>query len=111
MAGTMLTVVVLSFLYWAQVIFIPLALSIFLAFLLNPLVSFFQRLRLGRIPAVLAAVFLMVLILGGMVWLVTSQVTALATRMPHYADNIQARVEGVVKRLDVLNQYFSSFLG
>ena len=111
MAGTIVTVVVITCLYWAQVIFIPLALAVFLAFLLSPFVSFLQRLRLGRIPAVLAAVFLMVVVFAGMVWLVTSQISGLAARLPQYANNIQAKVETVTDRMEVVTRYFNTFLG
>ena len=48
LSGTVVTVVAVTVLYWAQSIFIPVALAVFLTFLLNPVVS---RLRLlGRAP-------------------------------------------------------------
>ena len=53
-AGGMLVVAVL---YWAQVVLAPFALAILLAFVLTPAVAFLQR-RIGRVPAVLAAVTL-----------------------------------------------------
>ena len=64
MSGTVVTVVVVTCLYWAQAIFIPLALSIFLTFVLGPVVMAFQRRGLGRLPSVLLVVVLAGLALG-----------------------------------------------
>ncbi len=92
LTGTVVGVVVVFALYWAQTILIPVALAVYLAFLLKPLVSAFQRRRLGRIPSVLLAVFLVALLLGGMGWAVTHQVTGLVEELPQYTDNIQAKI-------------------
>ena len=92
LTSTVVGVVVVIALYWAQTILIPVALAVYLAFLLKPLVSAFQRHRLGRILSVLLAVFLVVLLLGSMGWVVTRQVTGLVEELPQYTDNIQAKI-------------------
>jgi hypothetical protein len=51
LTATVIGVVLVGALYWAQVVFIPVALAIFLAFVLNPPVRALQRRGLGRIPA------------------------------------------------------------
>jgi predicted PurR-regulated permease PerM len=68
------------------------ALAVYLTFLLRPLVGAFQRLRLGRILSVLLAVLFMALLLGSIGWVVTRQVTDLATELPHYTENIKAKI-------------------
>ena len=68
LTATMVSVVVVATLYWAQKLFIPLALAIYLAFLLNPLVRALERLRLGRVLSVLLAVSLMALVLVSIGW-------------------------------------------
>jgi predicted PurR-regulated permease PerM len=45
-------VLVVSVLYWAQTVIVPVALALLLTFLLSPLVVFLER-RIGRVPAVL----------------------------------------------------------
>jgi predicted PurR-regulated permease PerM len=95
LTGTVVGVVVVIALYWAQTILIPVALAVYLAFLLKPLVSAFQRYRLGRILSVLLAVFLVALLLGGIGWVVTRQVTGLVEELPQYTDNIQAKISSL----------------
>ena len=51
-AGCVLVVVVL---YWAQAVFVPIALAILLTFVLTPPVTWLQR-WIGRIPVVEASV-------------------------------------------------------
>ena len=51
-----IAVVVVGALYWAQVVFIPLGMALFLTFLLTPIVRSLQRRGLGRTPSVLIVV-------------------------------------------------------
>ena len=55
-------------LYWAHAVFVPLAMAVFLAFLLAPVVSSLQRRGLRRTPAVILVVLLAALVLGGGTW-------------------------------------------
>lgn len=95
LSATVIGVVVLSALYWAQVVLIPLALAIFLAFLLNPLVRILQRRGLGRFPSVFVVGLLAALILVGFSWLVTAQVMSLVARLPDHTANIQRKVQSL----------------
>jgi hypothetical protein len=56
LSGTVISVVVIGVLYFAQSIFIPVTLAVFLTFLLNPLVSRLRALGLSRTPAVIVTV-------------------------------------------------------
>jgi predicted PurR-regulated permease PerM len=93
LSGTVVGVVVVTCLYWAQTVFIPVALAVFLAVLLAPLVTVLQRRGLWRLPSVLLVVMLAAAVLGGVVWLVTAQVTSLAGEVPQYTDNIIVKVK------------------
>ncbi len=95
LASTVVGVVVVSCLYWAQKVFVPVALAVFLTFLLAPLVGFLQRHRLGRAPSVLLVALLAALALGGVVWLVTVEVKGLVAELPKYTENIQAKVRSL----------------
>ena len=48
LAGVTVAVVIIAALYWAKSIFIPVALAIFLAFVLYPPVMWLHRHGLGR---------------------------------------------------------------
>ena len=93
LTGTVVGVVVVSCLYWARTVFIPVALAVFLAFLLAPLVATLQSRGLRRLPSVIMVVVLAAALLGGVVWLVTAQVTSLAGEVPQYTENIKGKVK------------------
>jgi predicted PurR-regulated permease PerM len=92
LAGVAVFVAVVAALYWARSIFIPVALAIFLTFVMSPVVSWLQRRRFGRLPAVLTTVMagvLIVLLVGGLiVW----QMAELASSLPDYTENIKQKV-------------------
>jgi predicted PurR-regulated permease PerM len=86
-----LTVVVLI-LYFARAILIPLALALTLNFLLTPLVMFFQRLHMRRVPAVALAVLISVGALAGVGWVVARQLLQVANDLPKYRLNIHNKI-------------------
>ena len=65
LTGTVVGVVVIAALFWAQAVFIPVALAGFLTFLLSPMVDRFRRLGLPRTPSVIVVVLLAATVLGG----------------------------------------------
>ncbi len=95
LATTVVALVVLAGLYWAQTVFIPVAMAVFLAFLLAPLVSGLQRHGLARAPSVILVVVLAALVLAGIGWLVTHQVVGLVEDLPQYTDNIRGKVKSL----------------
>jgi len=112
LTSTVVGVVVVSCLYWAQRVLIPVALAVFLTFLLAPLVSFLQRRRLGRTLSVALVVLLAALLLGGVVWLFTVEVRSIADELPKYTENIKEKVRSlrekgqgsIVERLEKMIQ-------
>ena len=95
LTGTVVGVVVVSCLYWAQRVLVPVALAVFLTFLLTPLVGFLQRRHLPRTPSVAVVVLLATLVLGGIVWLITAEVSGLTQELPTYTDNIKEKVKSL----------------
>lgn len=95
----LVTVVTIAFvigvLYLAKQVLQPLAMSVLLTFLLAPLVSRLERLRIGRIPAVLATVALACLVLVGVGWIVTDQVIELTRKLPTYQQNLSSRIQSI----------------
>src|SRR6187200_174749 len=90
-AGCVLVIVVL---YWAQAVLVPIAVAVLLTFVLTPPVSWLER-WLGRVPAVLAAVTLVFIVLGLAGWGFTRQMDHLANDLPTYRGNILAKIADV----------------
>jgi predicted PurR-regulated permease PerM len=84
-----------AFLYFARQILIPAALAILLTFVLGPFVTRLERRGMRRVPAVLVVVTLVFLLLGGLGWVVSRQVTALAGRVDEYHGEIVRKLEGL----------------
>src|SRR5688572_29219065 len=90
-AGAVLVIVVL---YWAQAVFVPLALAALLSFVLSPPTSWLER-WVGRVPAVLIVVTLVFVVLGLAGWGLARQMNNLASDLPRYRANIQAKIADV----------------
>jgi predicted PurR-regulated permease PerM len=87
--------VVVAALYLAKGLLVPLTLAVLLSFLLSPVCDWLERLRLGRIPAVLMTAFLGFAVLGGMAWTAVVQMTGLAPKIPEYQSNIEVKLHSV----------------
>jgi len=90
-AGCVLVVVVL---YWAQDVIVPTALAVLLTFVLAPPVTWLER-WVGRVPAVLAAVTFVFIVLGLAGWGLARQMEHLADDLPAYRVNILAKIKDV----------------
>jgi predicted PurR-regulated permease PerM len=88
----MATVLVVGILYLAKSVFIPITLAILITFVLSPVVTGIQRYRVGRVPAVLLAALLMFILVGGVGWIVGSQVKDLAADLPTHRKEIDAKI-------------------
>jgi len=79
-------------LYFGREVLIPLALALLISFILTPLVQFLQqRIRLGRVPAVLIVVALVFGGVGSVAWTMGRQLVDLAETLPKYEQNIRAK--------------------
>jgi predicted PurR-regulated permease PerM len=85
-------VLVVAILYWAQEVLVPIAIAVLLTFVLNPVVSALERLRLGRVIAVGISAVLTFSILLGAGWLVGRQISGLANELPQYRRNIREKI-------------------
>jgi len=87
--------VTIALLYFGREIFIPVALAFVLSFLLTPLVSWFQKLRIGRVPAVLAVMSLCLAITAFVGWKTGSQLVEITTHLPEYRTNIERKIRAL----------------
>ncbi len=87
-----LLIAIVTTLRLAQEFFLPLVLAGLLSFLLSPLVRRLGRWHLGRVGAVLTTAALAFVMIGGLAYLVTSELLDLASSLPKYRSNLIARV-------------------
>src|SRR5689334_7451759 len=87
-------VLVVSVLYWAQPVVVPVVLAILFTFVLAPVVFALQRF-LGRVGAV---VLVVVLAFGAVAlsgWAVGQQMTSIVHELPSYRANIRQKIRDV----------------
>jgi predicted PurR-regulated permease PerM len=88
-------ILAIACLYWARIVFIPIALAILTTFLLSPVVALLRRLGLHRVPAVVLVLVLTVLLAVGLGWALFSQITVLADDLPQYRTTIARKINDV----------------
>src|SRR5581483_10588799 len=96
-------------LYFAQVVLIPLALAILLAFILSTPANWLEQRGLHRVPSVLIAAALGFAILGGVLYVAGLEVRGLANTMkdPQYKDNIKRVMQplrGLIEQIEELER-------
>src|ERR671912_3006074 len=82
-------------LYFGRDIFVPFAVAILLSFALAPLVNWLRRLKLPRIAAVLVAVSLAFILIGGIAYVVGRQLVQLANNLPSYQTTITEKIRSL----------------
>jgi predicted PurR-regulated permease PerM len=88
----LLLATVIAVLYFARAILIPVALAMTLNFLLAPAVIYLHRFRLRRVSAVIIVVVVAASIVGGIGWVVASQLVHMAEQLPDYRVNLHAKL-------------------
>jgi predicted PurR-regulated permease PerM len=82
-------------LYLARGVLIPIALAILLTFMVHPLVGRLSRLGLGRALSVGVVVTMLFATLGGVAWVLATELAALSTHIPAYRDNLIDKIAHV----------------
>ena len=75
-------VVVIATLYFARVVFIPLALALLFSLLLTPPVAFLERMKLPRVLAIFLVVVVLVCSMGLIGWKTSQQFVDLTSQLP-----------------------------
>src|SRR5579864_1175599 len=86
---------VIAVLYLARVILVPLAFAITLTFVLAPAVAGLQKLRIGRVPAVLLVMVLTVAVAGGISFVILNQLIQVVNGLPSYRENIDNKIQAL----------------
>jgi predicted PurR-regulated permease PerM len=88
-------IAVISVLYLAREILIPLALAITLALILTPAVNWLQKVLLGRVTAVALVMIVTIAATGGVAWVIFNQLVEVANELPRYKQNIVHKLEAM----------------
>ncbi len=87
--------VTITVLYLAKVLFLPLAFAILFAFLLSPLVSLLERLRMSRAVASVLVIVSFAILLGTAGWMLFTQLVDVTNDLPTYTDNIENKMAAI----------------
>jgi predicted PurR-regulated permease PerM len=88
-------VVIVSALYLAREVLIPITLAILLSFVLAPLVEVLRRIHVPDVLSVLVAVLIGLGAIGAIGGVIGMQVAGLAADVPRYASTIETKVASV----------------
>jgi predicted PurR-regulated permease PerM len=95
--GIVTAVVAITTLYFARVVFIPLALALLIALLLAPSVAFLERIKFPRTIAIFTVVLALLGLLGGIGWQAFRQFGDLTNQMPAYKEALKIKIQ-IVKQ-------------
>ncbi|HWZ24704.1 MAG TPA: AI-2E family transporter [Verrucomicrobiae bacterium] len=88
-------VVVITALYFARVMLVPLALAVLFTFVLAPLVTVLERIRFPRFLAIFLVVGIAVSGIGVMGWTVGNQLIDVTNQLPSYKTNIKEKIDAI----------------
>jgi len=88
-------VVAITALYFARVMLVPLALAVLFTFVLAPLVSALERIRIPRFLAIFLVVGIAVSGIGIMGWTVGNQLIEVTNQLPSYKTNIKEKIDAI----------------
>src|SRR5579871_567464 len=86
-------VVIVGALYLAKVVFIPLALALLMSFLLTPVVSLLERIKLPRGVAIFVVMGTLCTVIGLLGWKTSSQFVDLTTQIPAYKSALLDKIQ------------------
>jgi predicted PurR-regulated permease PerM len=91
--AVVVTVVLITVLYLAKTVVLPLALAMLLTFVLAPLITGLERIRIPRIVAIPVVLLAAGLVLGSAGWTVFMQLVEVTEALPSYTTNIQDKIQ------------------
>ena len=91
--AVIVTVVLITTLYLAKTVVLPLALALLLSFVLAPLVTALERIRLPRIVAIPIVLLTTGAVLGAVGWTFLVQLVEVTDALPAYTNNIHDKLQ------------------
>jgi predicted PurR-regulated permease PerM len=93
--GIVAAVVVIATLYFARIVFIPLALALLLSLVLSPPVAFLERIKLPRALAIFLVIVLLVGLMGLVGWKTSQQFVDLTDQLPAYRQTLEDKIRSL----------------
>jgi predicted PurR-regulated permease PerM len=93
--GIVAAVVVIATLYFARIVFIPLALALLLSLVLSAPVAFLERIRLPRALAIFLVIVLLVGLMGLIGWKTSQQFVDLTDQLPSYRQTLEDKIRSL----------------
>jgi predicted PurR-regulated permease PerM len=90
--GVVVGVVVITTLYFARVVFIPLALALLFSLVLTPPVAFLEKIRMPRILSIFLVVVILMGLLGFLGWKTSQEAVDLTNQLPEYSATLQNKI-------------------
>jgi len=94
MASTVLIAALVAVFYWARSLLIPIALAVFLTFVLSPLVTWLQHRGIGRTLAVIIVLFAVLMGSLGIGGATAHQMIKIAETLPDRKEAIKEKIQG-----------------
>ena len=88
-------VLIVTVVYLAKPVLVPLSLAVLLSFILTPLVTLTQRWVRGRVPAVLIVVFTGLVVGASVAWVVGVEVGKLAQELPTDDGEVRRKIQSL----------------
>jgi predicted PurR-regulated permease PerM len=95
--GLIVAAIVITGLYVAREVLLPLALAILLSFVLTPALLFLRRLKLPRVIGVTIVVAFAFAVIFALGWLMSQQATQLAQDLPRYQHVLAEKISALRK--------------
>jgi predicted PurR-regulated permease PerM len=96
--------IILLFLYYAAGVVITLLLSILIAYFLDPIVEFLERMRMPRTLAAMITVLILITVLGAVGYGLWSRTADFAANWPKYGEVLRQSVSSVEARINGLER-------
>ncbi len=96
--------IVIGFCYWAASVVMTLLLSVLLAYVLDPMVEWLERWRVGRALGSLLVLLLATALVAGLVYLVVDRFEHFANDWPRYSAVLKQASAAVERRLEKLEK-------
>ena len=85
----------IAVLYLANTVVVPLALAILFSFLLSPLVTLLERIRLPRVVAIIVVILAAGMVVGTIGWTVFNQLVSVTDHMADFTYNINRKLDAL----------------
>ncbi|HEY5255021.1 MAG TPA: AI-2E family transporter [Acidobacteriaceae bacterium] len=85
----------IAVLYLAKTVVVPLALAILFSFLLSPLVTLLERIRLPRVLAIIVVILAAGMVVGTIGWTVFNQLVSVTDHMADFTYNINRKLDAL----------------